>query len=70
MGGNLSENITISKNMQKYFAQLQSQIDECYKIAEQARKIGLDPEYQPRRHHSSRLQHHRCRRPIRSKPSW
>jgi len=45
MGGELSENITISKNMQQYFAQLQKQIDECYKIAEQARNKGLDPEY-------------------------
>jgi len=44
MGGELSENIAISKNMQQYFATLQEQIDECYKIAEQARKKGLDPE--------------------------
>ncbi len=44
MGGKPQEDIKISENMRLYFAQLQKQIDECYKIAEQARKKGLDPE--------------------------
>jgi DNA polymerase II large subunit len=44
MDGESIEDLAISKNMQQYFLQLQKQIDECYKIAEQARKKGFDPE--------------------------
>jgi DNA polymerase II large subunit len=44
MDGETIEDLAISKNMQQYFLQLQKQIDECYKIAEQARKKGFDPE--------------------------
>ena len=45
MGGDLSKNIAVSNDMQQYFATLQKQIDECYKLAGAARKKGLDPEY-------------------------
>jgi DNA polymerase II large subunit len=34
----------ISKLMETYFNQIQKQVDQCYSIAEQARKKGLDPE--------------------------
>ena len=44
MGGDLSKNVAVSANMQKYFSELQREIDNCYKIAEKARKKGLDPE--------------------------
>ena len=44
MGGDLSKNIAVSTDMQKYFSDLQRGIDNCYKIAEKARKKGLDPE--------------------------
>jgi len=44
MGGDLSKNIAVSADMQKYFSDLQREIDICYKIAEAARKKGLDPE--------------------------
>jgi len=44
MGGDLSRDIAASKEMQKYFLDLQKNIDICYKISEEARKKGLDPE--------------------------
>ena len=45
MGGDLSRNISASSDMREYFKILQSDIEKCYKIAEQARKKGLDPEF-------------------------
>jgi len=45
MDGDLSNNIEVSSNMHEYFIQLQKEIDKCYEIAQQARKKGLDPEY-------------------------
>ncbi len=33
-----------SKNMEKYFTSIQQNVDHCYKIAEEARQKGLDPE--------------------------
>jgi len=44
MGGDLSKDIVASKDMQNYFLDLQKNIDICYKISEEARKKGLDPE--------------------------
>lgn len=44
MGGDLSKEIAASKEMQKYFLDLQKNIDLCYKIAKKARQKGLDPE--------------------------
>ena len=38
--------VAVSKQMQKYFQDLQNQIDSCYTIAEQARSKGFDPSYQ------------------------
>jgi DNA polymerase II large subunit len=46
MGGDLSESIVASINMQKYFSDLQRDIDACYNIANTARKKGLDPEFE------------------------
>ncbi|MFX0076553.1 MAG: hypothetical protein ACFE96_14010, partial [Candidatus Hermodarchaeota archaeon] len=34
----------MSKETEEYFSNLQKNVDECYKIAEKARKKGLDPE--------------------------
>jgi DNA polymerase II large subunit len=34
----------MSKSMELYFNQIQNKVDECYSIAESARKKGLDPE--------------------------
>lgn len=45
MGGDLSKNIVISSDMHEYFSKLQEDIDICYKIAENARKKGFDPEF-------------------------
>ena len=45
MGGDLSKNIVISSEMHEYFSKLQEDIDNCYKIAEKARKKGFDPEF-------------------------
>jgi DNA polymerase II large subunit len=45
MDGEITASVVISKNMQKYFNTLQNQIDECYKIAQQARKKGFDPNF-------------------------
>ena len=44
MGGDLSKDIVASEEMQKYFLELQKNIDACYDISEKARKKGLDPE--------------------------
>ncbi|MHA1455889.1 MAG: hypothetical protein ACTSR5_07885 [Promethearchaeota archaeon] len=33
-----------SKNMEEYFTTIQQNVDHCYKIAEEARQKGLDPE--------------------------
>jgi len=46
MGGDLTNNIKVSDDMHKYFSNLQENIDQCYKIAKEARKKGLDPEFQ------------------------
>jgi len=45
MGGDLSKNIVISSEMHEYFSKLQEDIDDCYRIAEKARKKGFDPEF-------------------------
>jgi DNA polymerase II large subunit len=45
MGGELSNNIAVSSDMREYFNKLQKEIDNCYKIADQARAKGLDPEF-------------------------
>ncbi len=37
--------VAVSKDMQQYFNDLQTQIDHCYTIAEQARNKGFDPEF-------------------------
>ena len=37
--------VAVSKDMQQYFSDLQTQIDHCYTIAEQARNKGFDPEF-------------------------
>ena len=44
MGGDSSKNVAVSSNMQEYFSNLQEDIKKCYKIANNARKKGLDPE--------------------------
>jgi len=46
MGGELSNNIAVSSDMHEYFNNLQKEIDICYSIASQARKKGLDPEFE------------------------
>ena len=46
MNGELSRDISASIEMQEYFKNLQKEIEQCYKIANQARKKGYDPEYQ------------------------
>ncbi len=46
MGGELSNNIAVSSDMHEYFSNLQKEIDICYSIASQARKKGLDPEFE------------------------
>jgi DNA polymerase II large subunit len=45
MGGELSKNIAISSDMHEYFTSIQKDIDNCYKIANKARKKGFDPEF-------------------------
>ena len=44
MRGELSHNITASSAMYEYFNNLQKEIKKCYKIANEARKKGYDPE--------------------------
>ena len=44
MGGDITKNLAVSKEMEKYFSNLQKEIDNCYKIAKKAREKGLDPE--------------------------
>ena len=46
MGGDLSRDISASPEMHEYFNNLQKEIKKCYKIANEARKKGYDPEYQ------------------------
>jgi len=46
MGEELSNNIAVSSDMHEYFNNLQKEIDICYSIASQARKKGLDPEFE------------------------
>jgi DNA polymerase II large subunit len=36
--------VETTKEMKKYFTTIQSQVDQCYSIAEEARSKGLDPE--------------------------
>ncbi|RLF25674.1 MAG: DNA polymerase II large subunit, partial [Thermoplasmata archaeon] len=38
------KNEALSEEMKRYFKVLQSEVDRCYSIAEQAREKGLDPE--------------------------
>ena len=45
MGGDSNNNIKVSSDMHEYFSKLQENIDRCYKIAEEARKKGRDPEF-------------------------
>ena len=45
MGGDISKNVVASSEMHEYFSNLQKDIDTCYDIANQARKKGLDPEF-------------------------
>ncbi len=44
MGGDKAKELKMSKEMQKYFSDLQKEIDNAYNIAKKARKKGLDPE--------------------------
>ncbi len=44
MDGELAAEIAASSQMRDYFGNLKIKIDECYKIANKARKKGLDPE--------------------------
>ena len=44
MGGDLSKNVSVSSDMQEYFSIIQKDIENCYSIAEKARKKGFDPE--------------------------
>ena len=44
MGGEQTNSIAASSEMQEYFQNLQEEIDNCYRIAEEARKKGFDPE--------------------------
>ena len=46
MGGDLSRNIAVSSDMREYFKNLQEEIDNCYSIANDARKKGFDPEFE------------------------
>jgi len=46
MGGDLSKNIAVSSDMREYFSSLQKDIDQCYLIANKARKKGKDPEFE------------------------
>ncbi len=46
MGGDLSKNIAVSSDMREYFSSLQEDMDLCYSIANEARKKGLDPEFE------------------------
>ena len=36
--------VVISEEMEKYFTDIQKKVNECYEIADKARKKGLDPE--------------------------
>ena len=45
MGEGLICDIAVSENMRSYFENLQKDVDSCYLLAKNARKIGLDPEY-------------------------
>ena len=44
MDGDLSKNIIASSTMHEYFHNLQEELNSCYKIANNARKMGKDPE--------------------------
>ena len=41
--GGVSNSVSVSDTMQRYFEELQNQIDHCYDIARKARKKGYDP---------------------------
>ncbi len=45
MGGDKIYDIAVSKEMQYYFKNLQNEVDDCYILANKARKKGLDPEF-------------------------
>ena len=44
MGGDSSKNIAVSSDMHEYFVSVQNDIDNCYNVANKARKKGFDPE--------------------------
>ena len=46
MGEDLIYNLAVSENMRSYFENLQKNVDNCYFLANNARKIGLDPEFE------------------------
>lgn len=45
MGEELSKNIIASSQMQSYFINLHNKLEDCYRIAEEARKKGFDPDF-------------------------
>ena len=46
MGGDLVYDIAVSEEMHNYFVNLQNKVDSCYILANKARKVGLDPEFE------------------------
>ena len=46
MGGDKEYDIAVSKEMHSYFENLQNNVDNCYNLANIARKKGLDPEFE------------------------
>ncbi len=45
MGGDIKYDIAVSEEMHSYFISLQNKVDNCYELANNARKKGLDPEF-------------------------
>ncbi|MEE8565720.1 MAG: DNA polymerase II large subunit [Candidatus Thermoplasmatota archaeon] len=46
MGGDIVYDIAVSSEMHSYFKNLQNELDSCYILANNARKKGLDPEFE------------------------
>ncbi len=46
MGGDITDDIAVSGEMHSYFKNLQKKVDGCYILANKARSIGLDPEFE------------------------
>ena len=46
MGGDIVYDIAVSSEMHSYFKNLQNEVDNCYILANNARKKGLDPEFE------------------------